>query len=105
MLKKLTGLVMALVLAIGASVSAPEPAEARGGRVAAGIAAGIIGLGILGAMSSARARDSYYYRSHEECYPGPERCGWVDQHCFENSWGDRVCRGGRWSCWRRTVCE
>jgi hypothetical protein len=96
---------MALSLVAGIAVSSVQPAEAgRGGRVAAGVAAGIIGLGLLGAYGHARERD-YYYRSHGECYPGPEECGWTNRRCFTNSWGDRVCRGGRWTCWRPTYCD
>ena len=32
-------------------------------------------------------------------------CGWVNRRCFENSWGDSVCRGGRYTCWRPTYCD
>jgi hypothetical protein len=104
MIKKLIHALAALVLVAGVSASSIQPAEAgRGGRVAAGIAAGIIGLGILGAYS--HARDRHYYRSSGDCYPGPEECGWVNRRCFTNSWGDRVCRGGRWTCWRPTYCD
>ena len=50
MLKKFMSPVLALMLAFGAVMSATTvPAEAgRGGRVAAGVAAGIIGLGVMG---------------------------------------------------------
>jgi len=107
MLKKLAQSFMALALVIGMTASTIQPAEARGGRFAAGVAAGIIGLGLLGAYGHARGRhySREYYRASDECYPGPEQCGWVDRHCFRNSWGDRVCRGGRWTCWRQTYCD
>jgi hypothetical protein len=104
MLKKFMHALAALTLVTGVMFSAVEPAEAgRGGRVAAGIAAGIIGLGLLGAYGHARDRD--YYEVEEECYRGPEKCGWRGRRCFENKWGDRVCRGGRWKCWRPTYCD
>lgn len=104
MMKKLMNALMALSLIAGVTASSIQPAEAgRGGRVAAGIAAGIIGLGLLGAYGHARDRD--YYRAGGECYPGPEECGWRNRRCFTNSWGDTVCRGGRWTCWRPTYCD
>jgi hypothetical protein len=104
MMKKIMSALMAVMLIAGATASSIKPAEARGGRgVAAGIAAGIIGLGVLGAYSHARDRE--YYRASGECYPGPEECGWKNRRCFTNSWGDTVCRGGRWTCWRPTYCD
>ena len=104
MFKKIMNSLMALALVAGVTASTIQPAEAhRGGRgVAAGVAAGIIGLGILGAY--AHSRDRHYYRE-SNCYPGPEECGWKNRRCFTNSWGDRVCRGGRWTCWRPTYCD
>ncbi len=105
MMKKIMQALMALTLVVGVAASSIQPAEAhRSGRgVAAGVAAGIIGLGILGAY--AHSRDREYYRASGECYPGPEECGWKNRRCFTNSWGDRVCRGGRWTCWRPTYCD
>lgn len=93
------------VVALALVFSSLQPAEAgRGGRFAAGVAAGIIGLGILGAH--ARADDDYDYDDGPgECHPGPERCGWVNRRCFENEYGDEVCRGGRYTCWRPDVCD
>ena len=109
MLKRLLSSMMTLALVVGIAVSATTPAEAgrRGRDVGVGIAAGIIGLGILGAYANARDRHRYdhYERSRHECYKGPEECGWVNRRCFTNSWGERVCRGGRWTCWRDTYCD
>lgn len=105
MIKKFMHALMAVVLVAGFAASTVQPAEAgRGGRVAAGVAAGIIGLGLLGAYSHARDRD-YYYESRERCYPGPEECGWKNRRCFENRYGETICRGGRWTCWRPTYCD
>jgi hypothetical protein len=105
MMKKMMSALMALMLVAGVTASSIQPAEAgRGGRVAAGVAAGIIGLGLLGAYAHERDRD-YYYASRDRCYPGPEECGWKNRRCFTNSWGDTVCRGGRWTCWRPTYCD
>ena len=95
----------ALVLAAGTVMASVQPAEAgRGGRTAAGIAAGIIGLGILGAYAHSRDRDDYYHHD-AECYPGPRECGWTNRRCYIDRWGDEVCRGGRWRCWRPTYCD
>ena len=105
MLKKLTNSIMAMALALGVTASTIAPAEARHG-LGLGIAAGIIGLGIGAAIANDHRyyrRD--YYRSSGECYPGPEQCGWSNRRCFYNSWGDYVCRGGRYTCWRPTYCD
>ena len=102
MFKKFTSMFMAVVAMIGLSLTAVQPAEARGGHgVGIGIAAGIIGLGILGAAAS--AREGGYHRSG--CYRGREECGWSDRRCFENRYGDTVCRGGVYRCYRPTVCD
>ncbi len=105
-MKKIMYPMMAILLAFGTvAATTAQPAEAgRGGRVAAGIAAGIIGLGVLGAY--AHARDRHHYRGYDEvCYKGPKECGWVGRRCFENRWGETICRGGRWTCWRDTYCD
>jgi len=106
MMKKLMASLLAVTLAFGAVMTASTTsAEAgRGGRVAAGIAAGIIGLGVLGAVANARERRHYRY-DEEVCYKGPRECGWTGRRCFENRYGEEVCRGGRWTCWRDTICE
>lgn len=104
MLKSLLSPVLAVALAIGTLGASNVPAEAGHGRFAAGVAAGVIGLGLLGAY--AHARDRHYYRDYEPaCYKGPRECGWVGRRCFEDRYGETVCRGGRWTCWRDTVCD
>ena len=108
MLKKIMPPLMALTLALGVSASSIQPAEAGHGRgLAFGLAAGIIGLGIAGALADEHRhhRRNYYYSGGGECYPGPEQCGWSNRRCFTNSWGDTVCRGGRYTCWRPTYCD
>ena len=107
MIKKILHPLMALVLAAGLACATVQEAEAGRGRgVAAGIAAGIIGLGILGAAASARGGGGYYYDDYgPACYRGPRRCGWENRRCFENRYGDWVCRGGRYSCWRPNYCD
>lgn len=100
MMKKITQTLMALTLAFGVISTSYQPAEARRG-IGLGIAAGIIGLGILGAAASAR---SHHYRDGG-CYRGEERCGWRNRHCFYNRYGDYVCRGGSYRCWRPTYCD
>lgn len=106
MLKKIMNSLMAVALAAGVAVSAAAPAEAghrHGSGLGIGIAAGIIGLGVGAAIADAHRHDRYYERAR--CYPGPEECGWRNRRCFTNTWGDTVCRGGRWTCWRPTYCD
>jgi len=101
MLKKFALSLMAVAMVLGAMTASVQPAAAgNGGRVAAGVAAGVIGLGILGAY--AHAQDRGYRRT---CYEGPRECYWRDRHCFYNRYGDYVCRGGERICERRTVCD
>lgn len=101
MIKKLAAPVLALSLALGAVAAGSQPVEARGGRgVAVGVAAGIIGLGLLGAAANAGPR----YRSH--CYTTGGGCYYRDGHCFYNRYGDYICRRGYQVCEpRRTVCD
>ena len=101
MFKKTVSMVMAVVSMVGLSLTAAAPAYADGRGVGVGIAAGIIGLGVLGAVANARERE--YHR--EGCYRGPEECSWRDRRCFVNSYGDTVCRGGVYRCYRPTLCD
>jgi hypothetical protein len=102
MIKKILHPLMALVLAAGlASASVQEAQAGRGRGVAAGVAAGII-------AASARGRGGYYYDDYEPepaCYRGPRRCGWENRRCFENRYGDVVCRGGDYVCHRPLICD
>lgn len=102
MYHKFTSALMALVTLVAFGLATVQPAEAGGRGVGVGIAAGIIGLGILGAAAAAHERDRDYGRS---CYKGREECGWSDRRCFENRYGDTVCRGGVYRCYRPTICE
>lgn len=105
MLKKLAlTLSMATVLAVGSTAATIEPAHAGGRGVATGIAAGIVTLGVLGALSSAHA-DGYRERVYgESCYYGPREC-YRRERCYINDFGDRICRQGEMVCSRRRVCD
>ena len=111
MFKKISHALMALTMALGLTFAAPHQAQAGHGRgVGLGIAAGIIGLGILGASANAHGygyNHRYYsaYDDDRECYRGRRECHWSGRRCFENSWGDTVCRGGRYVCARALVCD
>lgn len=100
MLKKILSLSLVAVLAAGVVATSYEPAEARGRRgiaIGAGVAAGIIGLGILGATAPrAYARPS--------CYPGPRQCDYAGRRCWYNRFGEQVCSGGEYRCYRPTIC-
>jgi hypothetical protein len=103
MLKKLMQSAAALTLVLGIVAASSQDAEARrrGGGVAAGIAIGtILGLGIAGAYAGPR------YYDGPACYPGPRHaCGYVGRRCWFNSYGERVCRGGEYRCWRSEICD
>ena len=104
MLKKISfaSVALAALLSVAFASITPTPAEARGGRFAAGVALGIIGLGIIGALAEP---PRHYYRSSGGCYRGPRECRWTARRCTENSWGDRTCTGGRRICRRPTYCD
>jgi hypothetical protein len=94
---------LALALAAGVATAPVEPAHAHGRGVAAGIAAGILGLAIIGAASRDRA---YAYEDYGPgCYRGPRRCYWTGRRCFENEYGDTICRGGDYVCRRPLICD
>lgn len=105
MIKKFAHALMALTMAFGFATSSAHEAEARnGGGLALGVAAGIIGLGVLGAAANAGPR--YYSRYEGDyCYRGERECHWAGRRCFENEYGDTVCRGGRYLCERPLICE
>lgn len=106
MLKKALYSLMATTMAVGVLAASYQPAEAhrRGGRVALGVGAAVLGLGLLGAYAHSRER-GYHYGGYSGCYKGPEECSWRNRRCFENRYGDVVCRGGHYSCWRPTICD
>jgi hypothetical protein len=95
---------LALTVVLGLAASASQPADARGGRVAAGLAVGtLLGLGIAGAYAGPR-----YYSDYSDgpgCYRGPRQCDWVGRSCWYNRYGEYVCRGGERRCWRPTICD
>lgn len=106
MIKKILHPIMVLMLAAGLAGATIHDAQAgRKGRIAAGIAAGIIGLGILGAAAHAHRRGHYYYDDEEYCYRGRRRCHWENRRCHENRYGDVVCRGGDYVCRRPLICD
>ena len=102
MMKKVMQSAAALALVAGVFAATTQQAEAhrRGGGVAAGIAIGtILGLGIAGAYAGPR------YYDGPACYRGPRQCGYVGRSCWYNSYGERICRGGAYRCWRPEVCD
>jgi hypothetical protein len=75
-----------------ATVAAPQHAEARHGRIAAGI---IGGLAVGALFGAAAANGPYYYASGPAYYYGP-RCYWARER-FWNGW--------RWHSRRVRVCD
>ena len=105
MFKKIQHALMALVMALVLATQAAPSAQAHGDRgVGLGIAAGIIGLGVLSATAHGYPR---YYSRYDDgrCYYGQRECHWSGRRCFENRWGDTVCRGGRYLCDRPLICD
>ena len=100
MFKKIVYALMALTMAVGVVATGSEPAEARRGGLVAGA---IIGGVVAGALIAGASRGAY--ASGPGCYYGPRRCEWADRHCFVNRYGDTVCRGGDYRCWRPRVCD
>jgi hypothetical protein len=105
MLKKVMQAAAALTVVLGIAAATAQPAEAhrRGGNIAAGVAIGtILGLGIAGAYAGPRY---YGYDDGPSCFRGPRECSYVGRRCWFNSYGERVCRGGEYRCWRPTICD
>ncbi len=103
MLKKFAQSAAGLMLMLGIVAATIQPAEAhrRGGGVAAGLAIGtILGLGIAGAYAGPR-----YYDYGPGCYRGPRQCDYVGRGCWFNNYGERICRGGEYRCWRPMICD
>jgi hypothetical protein len=103
MRKKITHTLLALTvaLALGAAMSQSAEAHRRGGGVAAGLAVGtLLGLGIAGTYAGPR-----YYGDGPACYRGPRRCSWVGRSCWVNRFGETICSGGDYRCWRPTICD
>jgi hypothetical protein len=107
MMKKIMQSALALALVAGTFAATTQQAAAggrhhhHGGGVAAGVAIGtILGLGIAGAYAGPR-----YYDEGPACYRGPRQCDYVGRSCWYNRYGERVCRGGEYRCWRPTVCD
>jgi hypothetical protein len=94
--KSLTALAVAATLAV-AAVAAPQPAEASGGRIAAGIIGGLAVGAILGGIAS---QNGYYgpgyygYAAAPVYYGAP--CYWT-RH--------RVWDGYGWQLRRERVCR
>jgi hypothetical protein len=102
MWKTITHVFLASTLMLGLGAGLSRSAEAgRDGRIAAGVAVGtLLGLGIAGAYAGPR-----YYGPPPGCYVGPRQCDYVGRRCWTNSYGEYVCRGGEYRCWRPTVCD
>ena len=100
----IAGCLIALALAAGFGNT---PAHAGdGGRLAAGVAVGtLLGLGIAGAYDRPRYYAPGPYYVGGGCYVGPRHCDWVGGSCWFNRFGERICGGGEYRCWRRRICD
>jgi hypothetical protein len=101
MLKKIMNTAAACALVLGIAAASSQPAEAHRRGLGAGLAIGtILGLGIAGAYAGPR-----YYEYGPACHRGPRQCDYVGRSCWFNSYGERICRGGEYRCWRPTYCD
>jgi hypothetical protein len=103
---------LSLAIAGSITIGGVSPSQAGdGGRVAAGVAVGtLLGLGIAGAYDRPRYYAPRYYAAEPYgygpgCYVGPRHCDWVGRSCWYNRFGDRICDGGEYRCWRRRICD
>ena len=101
---KFTHALLALIVVLGLGAAMSQPAEARrNGGIAAGVAVGtLLGLGIAGAYAGPRY---YGYDAGPGCYRGPRQCDWVGRSCWTNRFGEHICSGGNYRCWRPTICD
>ena len=93
--KTLTALAAVATLAV-AAVAAPQPAEARGGALAAGIIGGLA----VGAIVGSAAANGPYYGPGYYYGPGPV---YYRPHCFWTR--QRVWDGWGWYSRRVRVCD
>lgn len=96
MLKKLPVAVLTLLLTATITTASFDMAHAKKGRnkaFAAGIALGILGLGML--ESSRR----------EHCERGPVRCRWVRGDCYYNRYDELICESRHRRCEREYYCD
>ena len=94
--RSLTAVAVAATLGAGL-LAAPQPADARGGGVAAGIIGGLAAGAIIGGMAAHGGYygPGYYYGPGPVYYDGPH-CWWHRER-FWDGWG--------WRLRRVRVCE
>ena len=107
MRKTITHALLALSLAVAVGATSVGSVDAHGrGNVAAGVAVGtLLGLGIAGAYAGPRYYGYGPAYHGPGCYPGPRQCGWAGRRCWRDAYGEPICRGGEWRCWRPAICD
>ena len=97
MLRRVVRLSVTLMLAASVVLAPVEHAEARHGRgIFVGIAAGLFALALIEASRHHR----HHPRQLESRYEREPECEWRGRTCFDNSYGDHVCKGGEYTCRR-----
>jgi hypothetical protein len=102
MRKTITAIAIAATVAL-ASVAAPQPAQARHGRIAAGIIGGLA----VGALLGAAAANGPHYGYGPGYYDGPPRRYYYRRYYRPHCWWEheRYWNGWRWRWHRERVCN
>lgn len=95
-LKTIGTIVAAAGLVAATAITTPTPAEARNGRIAAGVAAGLLGGALLGGALASRP----YYGPGYYVAPAPV---YVEPACYTAR--ERYWDGYRWRSRRVRVCD
>lgn len=103
-------IILAIALVIATSFAGVAEAgrrhHHRGGKhfpwgVAAGIFAGAL---LYDAYRNRSHAGDYDYAGGGECYRGPKECRPAGFRCYENSWGEEVCKR-HYVCRRPLICD
>ncbi len=103
------GFALAVSAGLVAAGVAPASADRDGAWFGAGLATGIVGMGLIGAARAAPPPPPpyyYYYGAYGDprCHPGPVECQAFAPPCFTNEFGEYVCPPPARQCFRRPIC-
>jgi hypothetical protein len=101
-----TAAALALAAGLVSAQVAPASADHDGAGFAAGLATGILGMGLLHAVPPPPPPPPYYYGVYDDprCRPGRLECRTFAPPCYTSEWGEYVCPPPARRCFRRPVC-